>query len=152
MNLYKKEPKPTATRISVSLPPQLAVALDDMVQQRGFHNRSQALADMIQQKLIEHRQDNTDQVMAGTITLIYDSSKPEVLEKLTRIERDHIAEVISSQHVLLEGHYIMEVVLVQGPVHRLRTITDRMITCKGVNSGGLTLTDKLIPQVHGRSH
>lgn len=142
--------KETAARISVSLPQQLATALDAMIVERGFHNRSQAIADMVQQQLIAHQQEKSDAVMAGTITLIYDAAKPELLQKLARIQREHIEECISSQHVLLEGQFVMEVVLVQGPVQRLREITDRMITCKGVNSGGLTLTDKLIPQVHGR--
>ena len=122
-----------------------------MIAERGFHNRSQAIADMVQQQLIEHQQEKHDAVMAGTITLIYDAAKPELLQKLARIQREHVEECISSQHVQLEGQYIMEVVLVQGPVQRLRAVTDRMLTCKGVNSGRLTLTDKLIPQVHSRS-
>ncbi|MFQ3226564.1 MAG: metal-responsive CopG/Arc/MetJ family transcriptional regulator, partial [Lentimonas sp.] len=49
-----------------------------------------------------------------------------------------------------EGKYIMEVVLVQGPISQLRHITNRMLTCKGVSSGGLTLTSKILPQVHSR--
>lgn len=88
--------------------------------------------------------------MAGTVTLFYDSSKPGILQRLAEIERAHLEECISSQHVLLEGHYIMEVLLVQGPVDRLRALTNRMLACKGVSSGGLTLTSKLIPQLHGR--
>ncbi|NQY31709.1 MAG: nickel-responsive transcriptional regulator NikR [Coraliomargarita sp.] len=148
--MNKNDQKATAARISVSLPPKLADSLDKMIAERGFHNRSQAIADMVQQQLIEHQQEKSGAVMAGTITLIYDAAKPELLQKLARIQRSHIEECISSQHVLLEGQYVMEVVLVQGPVQRLREITDRMITCKGVNTGGLTLTDKLIPQVHGR--
>lgn len=146
----KNDHKGTAARISISLPPRLAASLDTMIAERGFHNRSQAIADMVQQQLIAHQQEKSDAVMAGTITLIYDAAKPELLQKLARIQREHIEECISSQHVLLEGQFVMEVVLVQGPVQRLREITDRMITCKGVNTGGLTLTDKLIPQVHGR--
>lgn len=146
----KNDHKGTAVRISISLPPRLAASLDTMIAERGFHNRSQAIADMVQQQLIAHQQEKSDAVMAGTITLIYDAAKPELLQKLARIQREHIEECISSQHVLLEGQFVMEVVLVQGPVQRLREITDRMITCKGVNTGGLTLTDKLIPQVHGR--
>lgn len=150
MTMDKNDQKVTAARISISLPAQLATSLDTMIAERGFHNRSQAIADMVQQQLIAHQQEKSDAVMAGTITLIYDAAKPELLQKLARIQREHIEECISSQHVLLEGQYVMEVVLVQGPVQQLREITDRMITCKGVNSGGLTLTDKLIPQVHGR--
>ena len=149
MNAGQNAPKKLAARISISLPQHLADSLDDMVTQRGFHNRSQAIAEMIQQSLIHHEQDNDSTIMAGTITLIYNSGKRDLLQKLTQIQHEHVEEVISSQHVFLEGQFIMEVVLVQGPVKQLRTITDRMVTCKGVSSGGLTLTSKLIPQVHG---
>ncbi len=151
MKTDQKTNKPLAQRISVSLPPKLASALDKMVERRGFQNRSQAVAEMIEQTLIQHKQEDEAAVMAGTITLFYDSGKSGLLQQLARIEREHIRECISSQHVLLEGQYIMEVVLVQGPVRRLRELTDRMLTCKGVSSGGLTLTNKLIPQVHGPS-
>lgn len=150
MKTDQKVAKALAQRISVSLPPKLATALDDMVETRGFQNRSQAVAEMIETSLITHQQQNGATIMAGTVTLFYDSSKPGLLQKLSEIEREHLEECISSQHVLLEGHYIMEVLLVQGPVERLRALTNRMLACKGVSSGGLTLTQKLIPQLHGR--
>lgn len=150
MKTDQKTNKALAQRISISLPPKLALALDAMVEQRGFQNRSQAVAEMIEESIIQHRQEDGETVMAGTITLFYDSGKTGLLQQLAKIEREHVEECISSQHVLLEGQYIMEVVLVQGPVKRLRLITNRMLTCKGVSSGGLTLTSKLIPQVHGR--
>jgi CopG family nickel-responsive transcriptional regulator len=150
MKTDQKTSKALAQRISVSLPPKLATALDDMVASRGFQNRSQAIAEMIEESLIQHQQEDGTAVMAGTITLIYDTGKTGLLQQLAQIEREHVHECISSHHVLLEGHYIMEVLLVQGPVQRLRELTDRMLTCKGVSSGGLTLTSKLIPQVHGR--
>jgi len=143
--------KALAQRISISLQPKLATALDAMVNQRGFQNRSQAVAEMIEQSLIRHKQEDGATVMAGTITLFYDSGKTGLLQQLAGIERAHIEECISSQHVLLEGHYVMEVVLVQGPVEHLRELTNQMLACKGVSSGGLTLTSKLIPQVHGRT-
>lgn len=139
-----------AQRVSISLPAKLATALDEMVSERGFQNRSQAVAEMIEQSLIQHRQEDGAAVMAGTITLFYDSGKTGLLQQLAQIERDHLEECISSQHVLLEGQHIMEVVLVQGPVGTLRALTNKMLACKGVKSGGLTLTSKLIPQVHGR--
>lgn len=149
MKTGQETPKTLAQRISVSLPSRLASALDDMVTSRGFQNRSQAVAEMIETSLITHQQQDDATVMAGTVTLFYDSSKPSLLQKLAEIEREHVEECISSQHVLLEGQYIMEVLLVQGPVVRLRALTNCMLAVKGVSSGGLTLTSKLIPQVHG---
>lgn len=144
------DPGSLIQRISISLPTLLAEGLDQMVAERGFHNRSQAVAEMIQQSLVKHQQEDDATIMAGTITLFYDSAKPGLLAKLAHIEREHIDEVISSQHVLLENQYTMEVVLVQGPVGRLRKITERMLTCKGVSSGELTLTRRIIPPVHAR--
>ncbi|MGJ8637768.1 MAG: CopG family ribbon-helix-helix protein [Opitutaceae bacterium] len=150
MKTGSETPKTLAQRISVSLPSHLAKALDEMVDSRGFQNRSQAVAEMIETSLIDHQQQDEATIMAGTVTLFYDSAKPGLLQKLATIEREHLEECISSQHVLLEGHYIMEVLLVQGPVQRLRDLTNCMLACKGVSSGGLTLTSKLIPQLHGR--
>jgi CopG family transcriptional regulator, nickel-responsive regulator len=150
MNSDSKKHKSLAQRISISLPSHLATALDEMIDERGFQNRSQAVAEMIENSIIKHQEEAGDTIMAGTITLFYDSGKTGLLQQLAKIEREHVNECISSQHVLLEGQYIMEVVLVQGPVERLRALTDRILTCKGVSSGGLTLTSKLIPQLHGR--
>ena len=140
-----------AQRISISLPQNLATGLDEMIGSRGFQNRSQAIAEMISQSLLEFQQEHDDSIMAGTITLFYNSAKAGLLEKLARIQREQIEECISSQRVQLEGDFVMEVVLVQGPVHTLRMITDRMLTCKGVSSGKLTLSSKIIPQVYERN-
>jgi CopG family nickel-responsive transcriptional regulator len=150
MTADQKEPKSLAQRVSISLPAQLAEALDAMIDVRGFKNRSQAIAEMIERSLIRYKEGAGDTVMAGTITIFYDSAKPGLLEQLAKTERDYVEECISSQHVLLEGQYIMEVLLVQGPVARLRQLTNQLLACKGVSSGDLTLTSKLIPQVHGR--
>ena len=48
--------KETATRFSVSLPPALLDQLDEMTAEKGYDNRSLAIADMIRAQLIEHRQ------------------------------------------------------------------------------------------------
>lgn len=128
----------------------MAAELDRMASERGFHNRSQAISEMIQERVNAHHWEDDDMIMAGTITLFYDSTKPGLLQKLKKVQREHVEEVISTHDVLLEGNYIMEVVLVQGPVKNRRFIMDRMLTCKGVSSGELSLTSKIRPPVHGR--
>lgn len=132
------------------MPPELAVRLDAMVRERGFPNRSQAVAEILERRLGEDATEDGATVMAGTITLFLEASRPGLLQRLKRIQREHIAEVISVQDVFLEGDYLLEVLLVQGPVATLRRITDRMLTCKGVSSGELTLSTRILPPVHGR--
>lgn len=136
--------------MSISLLPAVYDALDQMVESRGFKNRSQAIAEMISQNVICQSQLLGEDVVAGTITLVYDESKPNLLEELSRIERKHINEVVSSQHVLLENYHTMEVLLVQGPASALNSIKDELVTCKGVKTGSLTITSSILPPIHSR--
>lgn len=137
-------------RITVSMPDETYQALDRLVQQRGFDNRSQAVSEMIHQHAAQHLGKIGTELMAGTLTLVYDESKSSLLRDLSRIFREHIAEVISSQHILLEDEHVLEVILMQGPARTLRDITNKLVTCKGVKTAHLTLTPHLIPPLHAK--
>ncbi|MEJ2345851.1 MAG: nickel-responsive transcriptional regulator NikR [Gammaproteobacteria bacterium] len=136
------------TRISVSLPEALSRQLDELTRQRGFESRSQAIAEMISRQITEHQQELGNEVMAGTITLLYDHSTPRLQKLLADLQHEHIEEVISSLHVHLMHSQTMEVILVQGPAVKLQLLADKMITNRGVISGRLELTATLIPQLH----
>jgi CopG family nickel-responsive transcriptional regulator len=138
----------TVSRISVSLPERLLRQLDSMVLARGFESRSQAIAEMVNQQLVEHRQELGEDIMAGTITLVYDHSTPGLKQQLADLQHQHLSEVISSLHVHLMHAHTMEVILVQGPAQQLQHIADRMLTCRGVITGKLQLTTAIIPPLH----
>lgn len=146
----KEETTEGVKRITVSMPDETYQALDRLVQQRGFDNRSQAVSEMIHQHAAQHLGKIGTEVMAGTLSLVYDESKSSLLRDLSRIFRDHIAEVISSQHILLEDEHVLEVILMQGPARTLRDITNKLITCKGVKTAHITLTPHLIPPLHAK--
>jgi len=136
------------SRVSISLPEMLLNQLDDMVIARGYESRSAAIAEMISHEVTAHKRELGNEVMAGTITLLYDHSTPRLQKILADLQHEHVEEVISSLHVHLMHSQTMEVILVQGPATRLQLIADRMITNRGVISGKLELTTTLIPQVH----
>jgi CopG family nickel-responsive transcriptional regulator len=137
-------------RMTVSMPEETFQALERLVSARGFDSRSQAVAEMIHQHAAQHLGKIGSEVMAGTLTLVYDESKSALLRDISRISREHIAEVISSQHILLEDEHVLEVVLMQGPARTLRDITNKLATCKGVKTAQLTLTPHLIPPLHAK--
>lgn len=145
-----QEGSDTLRRITVSMPEETFQALDRLVTERGFESRSQAIAEMIHNQAAEHRSKVGNDVMAGTLTLVYDESKSSLLRDLSRICRGYVAEVISSQHVLLEDDHVMEVILMQGPALTLRKIANELASCKGVKTARLTTTTHLIPQVHAK--
>ncbi len=137
-------------RITISMPEDTFLALDRIVTERGFDSRSQAIVEMIHQQAAEHLGKIGTQVMAGTLTMIYDESKSTLLKDLSRVCREHITEVISSQHILLEDDHVLEVLLMQGPANTLRQIANELVTCKGVKSTHLTLTPHLLPPLHAK--
>ena len=136
------------SRISMSLPYALLKELDRMVGERGFISRSQAIADMLHQFLIEHKRERGDDIMIGTVTLVYDNSVPGLQKQLADLQSRHIDEVISSLHVHLVRNQTMEVILLQGPVKALQGIADEMISRRGVISGKMHLVAALMPQLH----
>ena len=140
--------KSTAARISVSLPVTLFDELDEMVAKRGYASRSEAISKMISEQLVQHKQELGKQIMAGTITLIYDHAKASLATKLLNIQHKWLKEVISSQRVHLENHHSLEVLLVQGPGYRLKQIAAELIACKGVKHGYLTVTSTILPPIY----
>jgi len=140
--------KQGVSRISISLPEDLLKEMDMLVEERGFESRSQAMASMIQHQITEHRCDFGDEVMAGTINLVYDHSTTGLQKLLRDLQHEYIDEVISSLHVYLLDTKTMEVILVQGPVSKLKMIAEKMESCRGVLSSKLQLSTAILPQVH----
>lgn len=130
----------SVARFSVSLPPALLEQLDEMSSQKGYDNRSLAIADMIRDRLVEHRQKFGDEEIAGTITLVYDHHTQHVQEALTEIQHDHHDVIVSTMHVHLDHHNCLEVLVVRGKATQIKKIADELIAAKGVKHGKLTVT------------
>ena len=140
--------KTGVSRISVSLPEGLLDDLDNMIAKRGFVSRSQAMTEMINQQLAEHRSELGHDTMAGTINLVYDYSLPGLHKQLSDLQHEYVDEVISTLNVNLEHKQSLQVILVQGPADRLKQIADSMIACRGVITGKLLMSAAILPPVH----
>jgi CopG family nickel-responsive transcriptional regulator len=134
------ESSESVERFSVSLPPTLLGQFDEIVKAMAYDTRSQAVADLIRNKLVEHRQKFGTEEIAGTITLVYDHHKQHVQATLTDIQHDHHTVIISSIHVHLDHHNCLEVLVVRGKASLIKKIADELISAKGVKHGTLTVT------------
>lgn len=149
MNLKRKQ-KPV-NRISISLPDDLQADVDSMVASRGYVSRSQAINDMLRQHVADHKRQMGDEVMVGTITLLYDNATRGLQKTLAELQYQHLDEVISSLHVHLMDNQTMEVILVQGPAQKVQAIADQIVTLRGVITGRLQLMAAVIPPVHPKT-
>jgi CopG family nickel-responsive transcriptional regulator len=131
---------PPVTRFSVSLPAPLARELDRMTREKGYDNRSLAIADMIRAQLVEHRQQLGDRVTAGSITLIYDHHRHHLQDLLTDLQHEHHDVIIASLHAHLDHDHCLEVLAVRGRSSDIKKLADELIAARGVKHGRLTIT------------
>lgn len=137
--------KDIVSRFSISVPNDLAAQIDELVEQRGFKNRSQAVAEMVRNQLADYHATLGTGTMAGTISLVYDHRKRNLQATLSAIQHRYFLMIVTSMHVHLENHQYLEVLLVQGPSQQLRKLADELIACKGVKHGKLQLTAVTLP-------
>jgi CopG family nickel-responsive transcriptional regulator len=140
--------KSSLSRISISIQEKVLSELDEMIQGNGFESRSQAIVEMINRQLAEHKTKIEDTIMAGTINLVYDHSVRGIKKRLTELQYKYIDEVISSLTVNLQDAQTLEVILVQGPARKLKMIADTMTSCKGVHTGKLLMSAAIMPPLH----
>ena len=136
----RNTPKESVVRFSVSLPRPLARALDQMTAEKGYDNRSLAIADMIRAHLVEHRQQMGAGEIAGSITLVYDHHRHHLQDLLTDLQHEHREVIISSLHCHLDHDHCLEVLAVRGKAAAIKQLADEMIAAKGDKHGKLTIT------------
>ncbi len=140
---------PGLARLSMSLPADLFRQLDMMVEERGLPSRSQLIAELIRHSLAEHEAyTRPDEMLAGTITLVYRGDRGRVRHQLAQTPADYLNEVISSQHVFLEDDQSLEVLLVQGPAVLLKELCDALRRVRGVHQLQLVTTTSLLPPLY----
>jgi CopG family transcriptional regulator, nickel-responsive regulator len=147
MPVKRSKSEKKAHRLTISIPDELHQQFEELMDERGFVNRSQAISEVLNQHISDYYSLKGNSLMAGTITLFYDHKRFGIKQQISSIQHEHIREVISSLHVLLQNSCSMEVVLVQGSAKRLRQIANKLLGIKGMISGRLNLTRTLLPQI-----
>ena len=121
-------------RFGVAMEGPLLERFDQLVERRGYTNRSEALRDLVRRELDQDAWQRGQNTVA-TITLIYDHHVRELTERLTEIQHDSGSLILSTLHVHLDHHHCLEVIAAKGPARVLKTLAERLLGTKGVVSG-----------------
>jgi CopG family nickel-responsive transcriptional regulator len=130
------------TRFGVSIPFDLIRAFDKYIREREYSNRSEAIRDLIREKLIEQEWEKEfeGQEVVGVITYVFDHHKRELVDSIIDIQHNFPDRVIVSQHVHLDHLNCLEVVIVRGEPDALRNLAYKFKALKGVKHCRLTMT------------
>ena len=131
-------------RFGISMDDRLLQRFDELIERKGYVNRSEAVRDLIRNALVEDQWTRAEEEIVGTVTLVYDHHTRDLADKLTEQQHSHHGSIISALHVHLDAHHCLEVVVVRGRTAAVRRLADELIGTKGVKHG------KLVTSTTGR--
>ena len=135
----REQPSARLMRFGVSMEADLLKAFDTLIERKGYTNRSEAIRDLVREKLIETQWQEGKSQTAGAVCLVYDHHVPDLATKLTRIQHEVGKQIISALHVHLDHRNCLEVIVLRGQGSRLRQIADQLASTRGVKYGKLMM-------------
>ncbi|AEH23241.1 transcriptional regulator NikR, CopG family [Thermodesulfobacterium geofontis OPF15] len=127
-------------RFGISIPEELLKAFDEYIERKHYANRSEAIRDLIRQKLVEEEWRESKEEVVGVITYLYDHHKRELTDKLIEIQHDYYDKIITTQHIHVDHDRCLEAILVRGKANEIKDLADKIQAQKGVLHLNLALT------------
>ncbi len=127
-------------RFGVSIPDDLLDKFDVLIAEKGYTNRSEAIRDLIRDRLVEDEWSASEHEVVGTVTVVYNHEQSDLAQKLTQIQHRQHELVISSLHVHLDQHNCLEVLVLRGRSDDVKKVGQLLISTRGVKHGKITTT------------
>jgi len=127
-------------RFGISIDDRLLGRFDNLIADKGYVNRSEAIRDLIRNALVEEEWAREDEEAVGTVSLVFDHHTRDLADKLTEHQHSHHQEIVSALHVHLDAHHCLEVVVLKGKSGDIKRLADELIGTKGVKHGKLMTT------------
>ncbi len=122
-------------RVGISLDSKLLKQFDKLIGGKGYSNRSEAVRDLIREKLIEQEWAAPEGETVATVLLVYEHETMELSQKLTRLEHEEFHCIVSSMHVHMDHENCLELLVLRGPGRRIQKLGERLISTRGVKQG-----------------
>lgn len=128
------------TRISISLENALLEAFDRRNKSKGYTTRSEAIRDLIRDRLIHEEASRSEGEQVVVVMLVYDHHARELASRLIEKQHHHHDLVVSSLHVHLGERHCLEVSVLRGPSAKVQHLGDELLATKGVLHGEVIVT------------
>jgi len=141
-------------RFSVSLEEDLLEQFDRYCSQEQFATRSEAVRQLLRERLTSQAWEANSEDAAGTLTLVYDHHRPQLRDRLTEVQHNHTDYVVATLHAHLTHDLCLEVIVLRGPARTLHEIAAQLKGLKGIFRGELVMASApLSPETkHAHSH
>ena len=123
-------------RFTISLDEDLAEDFDRLIALRGYVNRSEAVRDLIRERLGSALMDaNKVKWCVATVTYIYDHHDHTITSRLLDLQHEHHDLVVSTLHTHLDHDDCHETVVLRGGTAAVQACASQLIALRGVRHG-----------------
>lgn len=130
----------TLERFGVSIEENILSRFDELIKDRGYASRSEAIRDLMRQEFVKTEWSDPDAEVVGTITVVYEHHEHELANTLAELQHRHHGHIICSTHIHLDAHNCLEVIVVRGRAEDVRNVANTLISTRGVKHGQLVCT------------
>jgi len=136
-------------RFTISLDEELASAFDELIRQRGDTTRSEAVRDILRDRL-QHRDQARDSAgyCVASLSYVYNHHERQLSERLADLQHAHHELTVATMHVHLDHDECLETVSLKGAAKAVRQFAEKIIAEKGVRHGLLNLVSVDVGQAH----
>ncbi len=127
-------------RFGVSLDEGLLAGFDPFIERLGYRSRSEAIRDLIRERLVAEEWKRDSRPAMGVLSLVYSHEVRELSKKLTDIQHHHLGVILSTTHIHMDEHNCLEVVILKGKAREIQEVAGRLLSAKGVKHGKLITT------------
>ena len=125
-------------RLTISVDDDLADSFDQLVERKGYLNRSEAFRDLVRKEL------GAAEIVSGkakwciaTVSYVYDHHERQLANRLTQLQHDHHDLAVTSQHVHLDHDNCLETVVLRGRIDDVKACAEGIISQTGVRHGNV---------------
>ncbi|WP_048203367.1 nickel-responsive transcriptional regulator NikR [Methanocaldococcus infernus] len=120
-------------RISISIPAKLLKEFDEVISEKGYASRSEAIRDAIRDYITKYKWlQSMEGERAGSVSVIYDHNSPDVMGKVIDIQHEFSDIIVATLHIHLDKDHCLETILVKGDAKKIREMANKLSATKGV--------------------
>jgi len=127
-------------RFTISLDARLAEDFDRLVTALGYDNRSEAVRDILRERIEAHRlREDEAPLCVANLSYVYNHHERALAERVVELQHRHHDLTIASMHAHLDHAHCIESLLLRGPTAAVRACAQALIAERGVRHGAVNV-------------
>ena len=134
-------------RVTITIDQELLKQLDQFMTEKNYDNRSEAIRDMVRDRLEGERLENQDQdgTCVATLSYVYNHEERELAKRLAHVHHGHHDLSHATMHVHLDKDTCLEAAILKGGTKQVKDVANRIIAERGVRHGMVHLIPVDLP-------